>query len=89
MDSNAVCFSPGALALLSAIGLVIQATIIALFVALQRSNAATEKAKDDHLRREQDQNAEMWDVLRPSIGIANHALDVKARREAPGRERAR
>lgn len=85
MESSAVCFSPGALALLASIGLVIQATIIALFVALQKSNAATEKAKDVHLQREQDQNAEMWDVLRPTIGIANHALDAKARRDPSAR----
>lgn len=85
MDTSSVCFTPGALALLAAIGGVIQATIIALFIALQRSHAATEKAKDNHLQREQDQNADLWDVLKPSIGIANHALDAKARRESPRR----
>lgn len=78
MDGSAVCFSPGALALLSAIGLVIQSTIIALFIALQRS-------KDAQIKSEQDKNADLWEVVKPSIGIANHALDVKARRDPSGR----
>lgn len=73
-----MCFSPGALALLAAIGGVIQATIIALFIALQRSNAAA-------IKRVEDQNADLWEVVKPSIGIANHALDAKARRETSTR----
>jgi len=40
MEQPGVCFSPGALALLAAIGGVVQATIIALFVALMRSKDA-------------------------------------------------
>jgi hypothetical protein len=56
---------------------VIQATIIALFVALQKSNAAQIKAG-------QDREADLWDVLKPSIATANHALD-KVRKESPRR----
>lgn len=82
MVESAVCFSPGALALLAAIGGVIQAMIITLFIALQRS-------KDAAIKREQEQNAELWDVVRPTIGIARNALEVKAQHRDPSGRQGR
>jgi hypothetical protein len=78
VDSNAVCFSPGALALLAAIGGVLGGTISVLFWGLIKS-------KDASIKREQDLNADLTEVLRPSLGIANNALD-KVRRDPSGRQ---
>lgn len=49
------CFSAPSLALLATVGAAIQATIVALFVALMRS-------KDAQIQREQDLNSQLTQI---------------------------
>jgi hypothetical protein len=62
------CFSGPSIALLGTLALAAQGAIIALFVALRTAYLA-------QIKREQELNADLTEILRPTLGVASSALE--------------
>lgn len=48
---------------------------LAMLKVLTEQIEQERKSSDDSLRRERERSAELWDLIRPSIGLARGALD--------------
>lgn len=70
---DGVCFSPGALALLGAIWVVLQAAFVALFWALIRS-------KDDSIREARSERDRMADGWEATVNLGEKAVRREHRR---------